>query len=97
MRLKAQAEQEQANGRLDVALKKFIGAEQLFAQCKGAETEQSLCLYYMCISYFNQRDLSYMKKPMERLAQLAQPGDLILTIGAGDIYLAGEALLKREA
>ena len=33
----------------------------------------------------------------ERLAQLAQPGDLILTIGAGDIYLAGEALLKREA
>lgn len=72
MRLKAQAEQEQANGRLDVALKKFIGAEQLFAQCKGAETEQSLCLYYMCISYFNQRDLNFMKKPMERLAQLAQ-------------------------
>ena len=33
----------------------------------------------------------------ERLAQLAQPGDLILTIGAGDIYLAGEAMLKREA
>ena len=32
----------------------------------------------------------------ERLAQLAQPGDLILTVGAGDIYLAGEALLKRE-
>ena len=32
----------------------------------------------------------------ERLAQLARPGDLILTIGAGDIYLAGEALLKRE-
>ncbi|MBQ9973972.1 MAG: UDP-N-acetylmuramate--L-alanine ligase [Oscillospiraceae bacterium] len=29
-----------------------------------------------------------------RLAQLAQPGDLILTVGAGTIYLAGEALLK---
>ena len=27
-----------------------------------------------------------------RLAELAQPGDLILTVGAGDIYLAGEAL-----
>ena len=27
------------------------------------------------------------------LAQLAQPGDLILTVGAGDIYLAGEALV----
>jgi putative DeoR family transcriptional regulator (stage III sporulation protein D) len=37
------------------------------------------------------------KDVTERLAQLAQPGDLILTIGAGDIYLAGEALLKREA
>ena len=30
----------------------------------------------------------------EHLKQLAQPGDLILTIGAGDIYRAGEALLK---
>lgn len=30
----------------------------------------------------------------EQLKQLAQPGDVILTIGAGDIYRAGEALLK---
>ena len=30
----------------------------------------------------------------EMLAQLAQPGDVILTVGAGDIYRAGEALLK---
>ena len=28
------------------------------------------------------------------LAELAQPGDLILTVGAGDIYLAGEALVE---
>jgi len=28
------------------------------------------------------------------LARLAQPGDLILTVGAGSIYTAGEALLK---
>ena len=28
------------------------------------------------------------------LRQLAQPGDVILTVGAGDIYRAGEALLK---
>ena len=28
------------------------------------------------------------------LAELARPGDLILTVGAGDIYTAGEALLK---
>ena len=30
----------------------------------------------------------------EKLRQLAQPGDLILTVGAGDIYLAGEALVE---
>ena len=30
----------------------------------------------------------------EVLGQLAEPGDLIFTIGAGDIYRAGEALLK---
>ena len=28
-----------------------------------------------------------------KLAQLAQPGDLILTVGAGDIYRSGEALV----
>ncbi len=30
----------------------------------------------------------------EYLRQIAQPGDVILTVGAGDIYRAGEALLK---
>ena len=30
----------------------------------------------------------------EMLRELAQPGDVILTVGAGDIYRAGEALLK---
>ena len=30
----------------------------------------------------------------QTLKKLAQPGDVILTVGAGDIYRAGEALLK---
>ena len=30
----------------------------------------------------------------EKLRELAQPGDIILTVGAGDIYLAGEELVK---
>ncbi len=30
----------------------------------------------------------------EQLRKIAQPGDVILTVGAGDIYRAGEALLK---
>ena len=30
----------------------------------------------------------------ECLRKLAQPGDVVLTMGAGDIYRAGEALLK---
>ena len=30
----------------------------------------------------------------EQLRQLAQPGDVILTVGAGDIYRAGEALIN---
>ena len=32
----------------------------------------------------------------EKLKEIARPGDLILTVGAGDIYLAGEALVKSE-
>ena len=30
----------------------------------------------------------------QRLKEIAQPGDVILTVGAGDIYRAGEALVK---
>ncbi len=33
----------------------------------------------------------------ERLKELAQPGDLILTVGAGDIYTVGEALVAADA
>ncbi len=29
-----------------------------------------------------------------KLREIARPGDLLLTVGAGDIYLAGEALIK---
>jgi UDP-N-acetylmuramate--alanine ligase len=32
----------------------------------------------------------------EYLRSIAQPGDLILTVGAGDIYRAGDALVKAE-
>ena len=32
----------------------------------------------------------------ERLREMAQPGDIILTVGAGDIYKAGEALLENK-
>ena len=38
---------------------------------------------------------STLDKVTEQLSQLAQPGDLILTVGAGDIYRAGEKLLER--
>ena len=39
---------------------------------------------------------STLDKVADRLAELARPGDLILTVGAGDIYRAGEKLLERE-
>ena len=35
-----------------------------------------------------------LEKTAEQLRQIARPGDLILTIGAGDIYRAGERLLE---
>ncbi|WP_298030349.1 UDP-N-acetylmuramate--L-alanine ligase [uncultured Dysosmobacter sp.] len=39
---------------------------------------------------------STLDKVAEQLRQTAQPGDLILTVGAGDIYRAGEKLLKKD-
>ena len=35
-----------------------------------------------------------LEEVTEKLRELAQSGDIILTVGAGDIYLAGEALVK---
>ena len=39
---------------------------------------------------------STLDKTTDALQRLAQPGDLILTVGAGDIYRAGEKLLSLE-
>ncbi|MEG1594266.1 MAG: Mur ligase family protein, partial [Oscillibacter sp.] len=39
---------------------------------------------------------STLEKVTEQLRQIARPGDLILTVGAGDIYRAGEKLLEGE-
>ena len=39
---------------------------------------------------------STLDKVTEKLRELAQPGDLILTVGAGDIYRAGEKLLEEN-
>ena len=36
---------------------------------------------------------STLEQVTEQLRSIAQPGDLILTVGAGDIYRAGEKLL----
>ena len=37
-----------------------------------------------------------LDKVTAALARIACPGDLILTVGAGDIYKAGEKLLKEK-
>ena len=39
---------------------------------------------------------SSLEQVTNALADLSRPGDLILTVGAGDIYRAGEKLLERE-
>ena len=40
---------------------------------------------------------STLDKVTEALRKTVQPGDLVLTVGAGDIYRAGEKLLETEA
>ena len=42
----------------------------------------------------SSRYFATLPEVTDALAELAQPGDLILTVGAGNIYTAGEALLK---
>ena len=39
---------------------------------------------------------STLDKVTGQLRKIAQPGDLIVTVGAGDIYRAGEKLLKKD-
>lgn len=50
----------------------------------------------LCRNIPNSVYCSTLEKVTDQLAELAQPGDLILTVGAGDIYRAGEKLLERE-
>ncbi len=40
--------------------------------------------------------LESLPEVADALAELARPGDLILTVGAGDIYKVGEALVSRK-
>ena len=37
-----------------------------------------------------------LEKTAEQVRQIVQPGDLLLTVGAGDIYRVGEKLLEKE-
>ena len=37
---------------------------------------------------------STLDQVTEQLRQIVQPGDLVLTVGAGDIYRVGENLLR---
>ena len=39
---------------------------------------------------------STLDKVADQLRKIVQPGDLVLTVGAGDIYRAGEKLLKKD-
>ena len=98
MRLKQKAEEEQSHGRLEEALRMFITAEEMFSKCHGAETEQSLCLYYTCISYFNQRDLPFMHKPMRRLQQLARryPENIFIQYDYLSVLAAYESAVYEE-
>ena len=39
---------------------------------------------------------STLDKVTDQLRKIVQPGDLVLTVGAGDIYRSGEKLLKED-
>lgn len=51
----------------------------------------------LCRKIPNAVYCSTLDKVAEKLRETARPGDLILTVGAGDIYLAGEKLLGEDA
>ena len=49
------------------------------------------------IDRFGHRHVEYagpLSSAAARLSQIVQPGDLVLTLGAGNVYQAGDELLK---
>ena len=50
----------------------------------------------LCAHIQGSRYCATLQQVTETLSAIVQPGDLVLTVGAGDIYRAGEALVKED-
>ena len=64
-----------------------FGASQISSTAKIVEVDTA------AHTITAERDL---ERGTEALRAAAQPGDLIITVGAGDIYKAGEKLLREN-
>lgn len=54
------------------AQRKMLHALDLFRKLKNTEVKQSLCLYSLCISHFNQRNLKAMAMHLAEMKELAE-------------------------
>ena len=58
-------------------------------------TSEMISEYATSIGYKNIRYIGLKENAIEEAANLAQPGDLIITLGAGDIFRINDKMLKR--
>ena len=60
------------------------------------KNEQGISSRDLCAHIDGSRYCATLREVTDTLAELVQPGDLVLTVGAGDIYRAGEDLVKEQ-
>lgn len=93
-----QAEDNLYIGNLDEAHEGFMRAIELFGQVDTAYSQVSLCHYSMCISFFNQRDLTAMMKHMSEMETLysRHSGDMSVAYDYLSVLAAYESGVYEE-
>ena len=70
--LRAEAQHELCNGDVVEGQQKMLRALDLFRQAGNSDQSQSVCLYLLSISHFNQRNLAAMAVHLKSMRELAR-------------------------
>lgn len=96
--LRAEAQHELCNGDVVEGQQKMLRALDLFRQAGNSDQSQSVCLYLLSISHFNQRNLAAMAVHLKSMRELARrnPDNKFVNYDYLSVLAAYESALHEE-